>query len=343
MLKTVGLGKQYEATVALSGLDLEIEPGQVIGIVGENGAGKSTFMKLLAGIVTPTSGQIIVDGKAVHVRDTRTADSLGIQMVHQELNLIPTLSVEDNIFLGQEIGSAFVDRTKTRARASELLHRVGARFDPGAMCESLSIAEQQLVEIAKALSKKARIIIFDEPTAVLSEVESEKLFEIISNLKAEGTAVLYVSHRLPEVLAICDRIVVFRDGEKVAEKSPKDLTEMDLANLMVGRKLEDVFPAKNQPSDHLVLEVHNLVVPGFANGISFGVRQAEILGLAGLIGSGRTETCEAIMGFRSGNGQVVVDGKPLKGLTYEAASGAGIAYVSEDRKGKGLIVDMTIE
>ncbi len=343
MLKTEALTKQYEATVALDQFDISIEPGEIIGVIGENGAGKSTLMKLLSGIVQPSAGSISLDGAPIRFRNTSESSRAGIQIVHQELNLIPTLSVEDNIFLGQEKGVGFIDRNSTRQSAQKLLERVGARFAPNTLCEDLSIAEQQLVEIAKALSKKARMLIFDEPTAVLSELECQRLFEIIRSLQSEGVAVLYVSHRLPEILAICTRIVVLRDGVKVADQSPKGLTEQDLANLMVGRKLEDIFPTRAPIQPEVVLEVKNFFVPGFAKDISFEVRAGEILGLAGLIGSGRTETCEGIMGLRNANGQVIVEGKALPRLTLQNAMSSGLAYVSEDRKGKGLIVDMSIE
>lgn len=343
MLKTVGLTKEYEATVALNGLDLVVEPGEVIGVIGENGAGKSTLMKLLSGIVQPSAGTIQWDEEEVHFRNTNDSSRAGIQIVHQELNLIPTLSAEDNLFLGQERGHGLVNRKETRREAIELLNKVGARFAPSTQCEDLSIAEQQLVEIAKALSKQARLIIFDEPTAVLSEVESAKLFEIIESLRAENVAVLYVSHRLPEILQICSRIVVLRDGKKVADQKPDGLSEHDLANLMVGRELEDIFPTRSQPKEDIVLEVKDLVVPGFAKGVSFQVRAGEVLGLAGLIGSGRTETCEAVFGIRAGTGQVHVNGTRVTPLTLNTALKAGIAYVSEDRKGKGLVVDMSIE
>lgn len=343
MLKTVGLTKEYEATVALNNFDIEVEPGEVIGVIGENGAGKSTLMKLLSGIVQPTTGLIEWDGEIVHFRDTKDSSRAGIQIVHQELNLIPTLSAEDNLFLGQEKGSGFVNRSQTRQAATELLDSVGAKFPPTALCEDLSIAEQQLIEIAKALSKKARLIIFDEPTAVLSDVESQKLFEIIEGLRSQGVAVLYVSHRLPEILRICSRIVVLRDGVKVADQSPSGLAEGDLANLMVGRKLEDIFPAKAQVRGDVALEVTRFSVPGFSHDVSFSVHAGEVFGLAGLIGSGRTETCEGIVGIRKGKGEVVVDGVSLRHASLSASQRAGLVYVSEDRKGKGLVVDMSIE
>ena len=343
MLKTVELTKEYEATTALSQFTFQVEPGEVVGVIGENGAGKSTLMKLLSGIVQPSKGHIEWNNLVVHFRNTSDSSRAGIQIVHQELNIIPTLSVEDNIFLGQEIGSGFINRSETRRHATELLNKVGAKFLATSMCGDLSIAEQQLVEIAKALSKEAKLIIFDEPTAVLSEPESEKLFEIIAGLHQQGVTVLYVSHRLPEILRICSRIVVLRDGVQVADKAPTGLTEADLANLMVGRKLEDIFPERGTARADIALEVQNLSVPGFAKDISFAVRAGEILGLAGLIGSGRTETCEAIFGVREGRGTVKVEGTTLKRLTLAKALNAGIAYVSEDRKGKGLVVSMSID
>ncbi|MBS1700759.1 MAG: sugar ABC transporter ATP-binding protein [Armatimonadetes bacterium] len=343
MLKTVGLTKAYEATVALDAFDFEVLAGEVVGVIGENGAGKSTLMKLLSGIIQPTAGHIEVDEKPVRMKDTTHASRLGIQIVHQELNLIPTLSAEDNLFLGAEKGSALVDRNATRREAVSLLDRVGAKFAPTTLCEDLSIAEQQLVEIAKALSKKARLLILDEPTAVLSDVESRMLFDIVAKLRADGVAILYVSHRLPEILEICSRIVVLRDGQKVADQDPTGLSESDLANLMVGRKLEDVFPTKAPIQDETVLEVESFSVPGYAKGVSFSVRAGEILGFAGLIGSGRTETCEGVVGVRSGRGKVSVRGKTLPSLSITATKKAGLVYVSEDRKGKGLVVSMSIE
>jgi ABC-type sugar transport system ATPase subunit len=343
MLKTVGLTKEYEATVALSPFDFEISSGEVVGVVGENGAGKSTLMKLLAGVVQPSGGQIVWGDSDVQFRNTIDSSKAGIEIVHQELNIIPTLSVEDNLFLGQERGVGLINRSETRLLARNLLDKVGAKFLPTIICEDLSIAEQQLVEIAKALSKEAKLIIFDEPTAVLSEPESEKLFNIIGALQRDGVAVLYVSHRLPEILRICSRIVVLRDGVKVSDQKSEGLTESDLANLMVGRKLEDIFPAKTETGSETILDIVDIWVPGFANGITLSVRSGEILGLAGLIGSGRTETCEAIFGVRQGKGTVKVGGKALVKLTIANALAAGIAYVSEDRKGKGLVSAMSID
>jgi ribose transport system ATP-binding protein len=319
MLETIGLGKTYGATLALVDFNIAVQPGEVIGVIGENGAGKSTFMKLLSGVITPTTGQIILDGKAQNFTKPLDAIQAGISMVHQELNLIPTLSVEDNLFLGKELGKTIVNRSQTRLRAVELLQRVGASFSPTTLCGDLSVAEQQLVEIAKAISEKARIVIFDEPTAVLSDIESEKLFELIGNLKAEGIAVLYVSHRLPEILRLCDRLVVLRDGNKVGEADPKDMTVRELADLMVGRPVSDIYPTKSDSTGNEVL----------AEFCGQTIHKGEILGFGGLIGSGRTELCESMIGLRKPNVPISLN------KSY-------IGYVSEDRKGKGLVTSMSI-
>jgi len=319
MLETIGLGKTYGATLALVDFNIAVQPGEVIGVIGENGAGKSTFMKLLSGVITPTTGQITLEGKAQNFTKPLDAIQAGISMVHQELNLIPTLSVEDNLFLGKELGKTIVNRSQTRLRAVELLQRVGASFSPTTLCGDLSVAEQQLVEIAKAISEKARIVIFDEPTAVLSDIESEKLFELIGNLKAEGIAVLYVSHRLPEILRLCDRLVVLRDGHKVGEADPKDMTVRELADLMVGRPVSDIYPTKSDSTGNEVL----------AEFCGQAIHKGEILGFGGLIGSGRTELCESMIGLRKPNIPISLN------KSY-------IGYVSEDRKGKGLVTSMSI-
>jgi ribose transport system ATP-binding protein len=319
MLEVRGLSKTYGATVALTSFDLTILPGEVIGVIGENGAGKSTFMKLIAGIVQPSNGEMILEGKARTYKTPSEAIKAGISMVHQELNLIPTLSVEDNLFLNREKGGLIVNRAETRAHATQLLDKVGAQFSPSALCGTLSVAEQQLVEIAKAIAERAKLVIFDEPTAVLSEIESERLFDLIAQLKSEGIAVLYVSHRLPEILRICDRLVVLRDGQKVGEADPKQLSERQLAELMVGRPIQDVYPSKSNSEQ-------NEVLCEFAGQ---KIRKGEILGFGGLIGSGRTEFCESLIGLR-------------KPVLNSSLSRSKMAYVSEDRKGKGLVTSMSI-
>ena len=345
MLKIRGLTKSFGATTALADFDLDLNAGEVVGLVGENGAGKSTLLKVLSGVHAPSSGEISFNDSPAQFRTPRAALDAGIAMVHQELNLIPTLSAEDNIFLGRElIRNGAIDRRATRNLSTTLLQSVGAKFSSDTLCEDLSIAEQQLVEIAKAISVEAKLIIFDEPTAVLSEVESAQLFEIIRELKRKQVCVVYVSHRLPEVLDLCDRIVVLRDGVKVAEPAPVSLDEGALANLMVGRPLKDIFPQKQFSEKGAALSVRGISCPPLVVDGNFTVRHGEILGIAGLIGAGRTELCEAAVGLkRALSGELSVDNFELKISNYRDAIENHLAYVSEDRKGKGLVTSMSVE
>lgn len=345
MLEICGLSKVFEATVALSNFDLKISAGEIIGLVGENGAGKSTLLKLLSGVYQPSDGTIRFGGDEIRFRSPRAALDAGVAMVHQELNLIPTLSAENNLFLGREIGRfGAIDRHAVRERAQSLLTLVGAKFDPGTLCEHLSIAEQQLVEIAKAVSAESKLVIFDEPTAVLSDVESQQLFALIRSLKQKGVSVIYVSHRLPEVLELCDRIVVLRDGQKVTEEDPRNLNESQLANLMVGRPLQDIFPPKASPVGEIAMFAQGYSSPPLVRDGCFEVGRGEILGIAGLIGSGRTELCESIVGLRpSIAGTVKIGGQELRLRNYREAIDHRLAYVSEDRKGKGLVTSMSVE
>ena len=341
MIEATGLTKAFGSNVALDAFDITIHPGEIIGVIGENGAGKSTFMKLLSGVHQPSSGTITIKGEPQSFATPREAIAKGIAMVHQELNLIPTLSAADNIFLGREKGSVTVRRKETTEEAAELLKLVGASFGPDALCGHLSVAQQQLVEIAKAISQKPKLIIFDEPTAVLGEQESNELFALIRNLKAQDVAVLYVSHRLPEILSLTDRLVVLRDGVKVGEYATEGQTESSLADLMVGRPLADIFPARHAlSSDAVALEVKSLSSPPLVKDISLTLREGEILGIAGLIGSGRTEFAEALVGLRSAEiGQI----SPIRAMkSYQEAIAQGIVYISEDRKGKSLVTSMSI-
>lgn len=330
VLRVSNLSKTYDATRALVDFEFEVQPGEVVGVIGENGAGKSTLMKLLSGVISPTTGAIIIDGTNHQFSTPRQAQAAGISMVHQELNLIPTLSVEDNLFLGREFGQVLVDRKATREKAIQLLDQVGAKFSPTTMCDELSVAEQQLVEIAKAVVDGAKLIILDEPTAVLSDVESEKLFELIQDLSERKIAVLYVSHRLPEILRLCNRLVVLRDGHKVGEADPKQMNERQLADMMVGRAIEDVYPPKTDSSSNEVL----------ASMGGFQIHKGEILGIGGLIGSGRTEFCERLLGLRQPHETLQRDGKSYQFKSIREANWIG--YVSEDRKGKGLVTSMSI-
>ncbi|MFO0873905.1 MAG: sugar ABC transporter ATP-binding protein [Phycisphaerales bacterium] len=373
-LEAIEISKSFGATRALDGVSLAFERGEVHGLIGENGAGKSTLMRILAGLLRPDApsvgrrdgargasggaapeharwprgvpGELRVDGATVTFRGVADAAACGIAMIHQELNLVGELSVAENIFLGREPRRlGLIDRRRMARDATALLHEVGATIDPRSLVSRLSVAEQQLVEIAKALSLAARILIMDEPTAVLSERETSALFALVARLASRGVTIVYISHLLPEVLAICDRISVLRDGRLVTTVAPKDVDEARLASLMVGRELADVFPPRTAPARGAAappaLEVRSLAAGSTVRNVSFVVAPGEILGLAGLVGSGRTEAAETIVGLRRRErGEVLRDARPVHFDGPAAALRGGVAYVSEDRKGRGLHLRM---
>lgn len=341
-LEVQNISMQFPAVQALDDVSITFEAGEVHGIVGENGAGKSTLMKILSGVQEATSGSVLLDGATVSLRTVRDAQRHGIAMIHQELNLVDELTVSENVFLGREITKlGALDRSKMLAETETYLKQVHAAFPASAKVGDLSIAGKQLVEIAKAVSIGASILIMDEPTAVLSEPEAESLFELVAQLKASGTTVLYISHRLVEVCAICDRITVLRDGSKISTMDAKEAYPAQVADLMVGRPLRDFFPEKSPgPTGDPLFEVENI------GGASFCVRPGEILGLAGLVGAGRTELAEAIFGARrqdSGVSSVIkINGAICRIRSPKDAKHHGIAYVSEDRKGLGLHLSLSV-
>jgi ribose transport system ATP-binding protein len=334
--------KEFPGVRALDGVTLAFRAGEVHGVVGENGAGKSTLMKVLSGIEPPTSGTMAIDGTPVTLRSPAHAGRVGVAMIHQELNLVDELTVSDNIFLGRELSRCgWVESRAQRDASREILGRVNCNVDPSRRVGSLSIAQQQLVEIAKALAANARVLIMDEPTAVLSERETAALFGLIDRLKRSGVAVLYISHHLDEVIRVCDRITVMRDGRLVTTVEAKEATPAALAALMVGRELSDFYPASRPWQPEVALAVRGLGASPHVCDVSFEVKRGEILGFAGLIGSGRTEMAEAIAGLRPRAGGVVeLNGVPVEARTPRAGVRAGIAYLSEDRKGRGLTIDM---
>lgn len=338
------LVKVYPAVRALDGVSLSITPGEVRGVIGENGAGKSTLMKILSGVERPTHGHVLLRGEEVQLRSPHDAQQRGIAMIHQELNLVDELSVADNIFLGREhTRGGLVAASAQRDAARQLLARVRSTVDPHRKVRVLSIAEQQLVEIAKALSVEASILIMDEPTAVLTERETASLFDLIAQLKSQGVTILYISHILPEVLRVCDRVTVLRDGRLVTTIDAADATESDLARLMVGREMKDYYPAREPAGREVALRASDVTVPGWVEGATFEVRRGEILGFAGLIGAGRTELAEAVAGLRPmRSGTVERNGRPIVIRSPRDALRQGIAYLSEDRKGRGLTLDMGV-
>jgi len=329
---------QFPAVRALAGVSLEFEEGQTHGIIGENGAGKSTLMRILSGLQQPTSGEVLMDGAPLHLRGVADSMSKGIAMIHQELNLVDELTVAENMFLGREPRRfVSVDFARMNETATKYLERVGANFAPNGILGKLSLAQKQMVEIAKALSCNASVIIMDEPTAVLGERESLRLSNLIGELKANGVTILYVSHRLAEVEQICDTVTVLRDGIVVRVLTAGEATQQQLAGLMVGREYQDVFPGKAVPQGgESLLSIERV------GGATFELHPGEILGLAGLVGSGRTELAEMLVGLRETDGTIKVEGKTAAIRSPGDAARCGIAYVSEDRKETGLLLSLNV-
>jgi ribose transport system ATP-binding protein len=348
---------EYPGVRALDDVTLSFRAGEVHAVVGENGAGKSTLMKVLSGSVRPTQGALALGGATAALGSPHDALRAGIAMVHQELSLVPTLDVAENVLLGREprrlLGIA-VDRERQRVRAKELLALLGADLDLARKAGDLSVAEAQFVEIAKCLASDARVLIFDEPTAVLGEHEAAKLLALLRRLRDEGRAVLFISHHLDEVVAVADRVSVLRDGRLVASfaRAPDgvlrddaglEVREDTLARAMVGRDLGSIYPEKRRAAADAppLLELVGFGAAGRSRDIALSVRAGEIVGLAGLVGSGRTETAEAIVGVRRAEGTLRVAGAPASFASPREAMRAGVAYVSEDRKGRGLHVSLS--
>ena len=342
------IGKQFGSSVALGEVSMTFTGGEVHGIVGENGAGKSTLMKILSGVERPSQGRLLLDGEAVQLNDVAAAERAGVVMIHQELNLVDELSVSENIFLGRErTRFGLIDRRTASAASREVLERLKMPLHPNRRIADCSLAQRQMVEIAKALVRNARLLIMDEPTAVLTRHESAGLFRVIEQLRAEGVAVAYISHLLPEVLRICDCVTVLRDGEVVSSLDAaqvKQTSEQQLASMMVGRPMGQQFPQRSSRRCDVMLQVERLTVPGSVDDVSFSIRAGEIVGFAGLIGAGRTETAEAIAGLRKRTGgTMTLSGERIEPRYPWDAVADGIAYLSEDRKGSGLILAMSVE
>lgn len=340
------IGKSFPGVRALDGVTLELYPGEVLALVGENGAGKSTLMKILAGAQSADQGEILVDGKPVQIDGPRTAERLGIGMIYQEFNVVPTLGAIENIVLGDEPQSGiFLDAKKAAQRASAALAELGVRIPTGVEVSRLSVAQQQMIEIAKSLTKHARIIVMDEPSAALTEREIDKLFAIVARLKAGGAGIIYISHRLEELPRIADRITVLRDGKAIETRKQIDFPPAEVIRAMVGRTVESHFPELPpiRSDVAVVLSVRGLKRPPHVNGISFDVRAGEIVGLAGLVGAGRTELCRAIAGADvPRSGEILVDGKLVRIHSPADAIGHGIAFITEDRKAQGLVLGMRV-
>ncbi|WP_337030542.1 ribose ABC transporter ATP-binding protein RbsA [Pantoea agglomerans] len=345
LLQLDGIEKSFPGVKALKGASLNVRAGRVMALVGENGAGKSTMMKVLTGIYQYDAGTLRWLGKETRFSGPKASQEAGIGIIHQELNLIPQLTVAENIFLGREYVSRFgrIQWPRMYAEADALLKRLNLRFNSHKLVGDLSIGDQQMVEIAKVLSFESQVIIMDEPTDALTDTETLSLFRVINELKAQGCGIVYISHRMKEIFEICDDVTVFRDGQFIAERPVSELTEESLIEMMVGRKLEDQYPHIDQAPGDVRLKVENVSGPGVDN-VSFSLRKGEILGVSGLMGAGRTELMKVLYGAlpRSEgtlwlNGREVVTRSPQDGLAN------GIVYISEDRKRDGLVLGMSVK
>ncbi|MEU6998029.1 sugar ABC transporter ATP-binding protein [Nonomuraea sp. NPDC046570] len=339
LVQVRGLRKTFPGVVALDEVDLDLNPGEVHVLLGENGAGKSTLIKMLSGAYQPDAGEIRVDGEPVRVHHAGDARRLGIATIYQEFNLVPELSVAENLMLGRQPRRfGLLDRGRMYARAAELLKRVGVDVDPRTPVGRLGIARMQMVEIAKALDLNARVLIMDEPTAVLTTSEVERLFAIVRQLRDQGVAIVFITHHLEEIPQIGDRVTVLRDGRSVAEVRA-DTAENELIRLMVGRPIDQQFPRKRGTPGEPLLRVRALGRRGAFKDVSFEVRAGEVVGMAGLVGAGRTEVARAVFGadFHDA-GEVLVEGRRLPPGDVSAALEAGLGLVPEDRKGQGLVL-----
>lgn len=339
--------KHFGPIKALTDVSFSIRKGEVHAVCGENGAGKSTLMNLLAGVLTPTSGEILIDGKSVKMGSPLQAQSLGITLVHQEIALCPDVSIAENIFMSATARSKhpFMRYSTLQREAQKVMNRL-APIDVRQNVSTLPISSQQLVEIAKALTMDCRVLILDEPTAALTETEAQKLFEIIAGLKAQGVSIVYISHRMAEIFSLCDRVTVLRDSRYICTENIEDTNPDDLVRRMVGREISHLYPEKSDGSALAatpLLEAKGLIDGSRVNNVSFELRRGEILGIGGLIGSGRSEIAESICGLRPiKNGKIELNGKELPIKSYRDSVDHGIVYLSEDRKGSGVFLEMSI-
>lgn len=340
-----GISKSFPGVQALRDVSLQVHAGEVHAVVGENGAGKSTLIRILGGVHQRDAGEIWLHGRPVEIPTPIHARQLGISIIHQELNQVPALSVGENIFLGREPrrGLGVVDWPEMHGRTRRLLQELGLPIDPRRRLGTLTVAEQQLVEIAKALSVEAELVIMDEPTSALTVEETDRLFQFVQDLRARGVGVVYITHRLEEVFKIADRVTVLRDGQYVGTYPISQITLDDLIRLMVGRQITEKFPKEAVLRGAPVLEVRGLTVPAAFEDVSFTVAHGEILGIAGLIGSGKTEVAHAVFGaIPLDRGEILLDGRPMVIRSPSEAIAHGIGLVTEDRKRLGLVLQMSV-
>ncbi len=344
ILEIKGVSKSFVGVKALQNVSFQVRKGDVHALLGENGAGKSTLMKILSGAYSKDCGQIFVNGKEAEIRNTKDSESLGIAIIYQELNLIPDITVAENIFLARQPKKhGLLNWKKMTEDAEEILNYMDVAIDPRAVVSSLSVAQQQMVEIAKAISLHSQLLIMDEPTSTLTEGETRKLFSVINNLKTKGISMIYISHRMEEIFEICDSYTVLRDGTFVHSGEIKEVDVNQIIEYMVGRSLASVYPEKKNKIGEVILEAEHIANGKEVKDVSFSLRKGEILGFAGLVGAGRTETLKAVFGAdSSAKGEIKINGKPVQIRSPRDAIKLGIGFLPEDRKKEGLVVDLPV-
>lgn len=345
LLRAEGISKAFPGVQALDRVTLEIFPGEIHGLVGENGAGKSTLIRILAGAIPRDAGRIFWQGQSVEIADPRHARRLGIAVIHQELSLLPNLTVAQNLLLGREPRTRWgvLDRRAMEQQAWRILHELGLDLDPQAPVGSLPFAQRQMLEIARALSENARLLIMDEPTSALSDREIHRLFELLRDLKARGVAVLFISHRLEEIFQIADRITILRDGHHIGTFPITEVTPSAVVRMMVGREMSEMFVKTATAGTEAILEVRDLTREGVFYGVSFEIRRGEIVGLAGLVGAGRTEVARALFGLDPvDRGEIRIEGKAVRIRSPLDAIRLGMALIPEDRKAQALFLSMAL-
>ncbi|MFD1040431.1 sugar ABC transporter ATP-binding protein [Virgibacillus byunsanensis] len=341
------IDKSFSGNQVLKNVHFEVMHGEIHALMGENGAGKSTLVKVLTGIHQRDNGVIKIDGEEVHFSSPKEAEEKGIVVIHQELNIIPHLSVTENMFLGKQLTygkTGVLKQKEMKNRTEQSLKKLGVtNIHPDDTAGDLSVGKQQMIEIARALATNAEMIVMDEPTAALTDREIRNLFNVVHALRDQGVSIIYISHRMEEIFEICDRITVLRDGQYIGNEYIAETSFKEIVKMMVGRELGERFPPKDNSIGDVILEVESLTRTGYFDNISFEVRKGEVLGVAGLMGAGRTEIMEAIFGFhKKDNGIVKINGKPLNIKHPHDAVKAGLGYITEDRKAKGLVIDASI-
>ncbi len=346
-IEMTGIDKSFSGNQVLSNVNFEVRRGEIHALMGENGAGKSTLIKVLTGIHQCDSGVVKIDGQEVSFNNPKESEEKGLIVIHQELNIIPHLTVAENMFLGKELTygkTGIMNKKAMKKQTVQSLKRLGVtNIHPDETAGNLSVGQQQMVEIARAIATDARLVVMDEPTAALTDREIESLFKVVDSLKKQGVSIIYISHRMEEIFNICDRITILRDGTYIGTENIAETSFEAIVKMMVGRELGEQFPERSNSTGDVIFEVSNLARSGYFQDVSFDVKQGEILGVAGLMGAGRSEVMEVIFGFRKkDNGSIKLNGKDLTIKHPRDAVEAGIGFITEDRKSKGLVIDASI-